>query len=88
MLLLDLRDGTSLGFTDHDKDLAYDIGDGTVTYQSGTGILTSMCQCPRTLDGDNFEVTGPIGDVVTLEAVLGAGSTGRGRGCSRSTGKT
>jgi uncharacterized phage protein (TIGR02218 family) len=71
MLLLDLEDGTTLGVTDHDKDLNFDIGDGTVAYQAGTGILTSDVSLSASLDADNYEVRGPIGDVVTLEAILG-----------------
>ena len=71
MLLLDLTDGTSIGITDHDTDIAYDIGDGTVTYGSGTGILTSDVSLSVGFDADNYEVSGPIGDVVTLEAILG-----------------
>ena len=72
MLLLELRDGTSIGVTDHDKDLEYNIlGSGNVTYQAGTGILTSDISLQTGLDADNYEVTGPIGDVVTREAVLG-----------------
>lgn len=72
MLLLELRDGTSIGVTDHDKDLNYNIlGSGTVTYQSGTGILTSDISLQTGLDADNYEVTGPIGELVTREALLG-----------------
>lgn len=72
MLLLELRDGTSIGVTDHDKDLNYNIlGSGTVTYQAGTGILTSDISLQTGLDADNYEVTGPIGELVTREALLG-----------------
>lgn len=71
MLLLDCRDGTSLGITDHSQDLAFDIGDGSVAYKSNTGILTSDIAMSASLDTDNYEVTGPISDTVTLEAVLG-----------------
>jgi uncharacterized phage protein (TIGR02218 family) len=71
MLLLDLLDGTSIGITDHDKDIDYDIGDGTITYLSGTGIRMSDVAMSAGLDADNFEVRGPIGDTVTLAAVLG-----------------
>ena len=70
MLLLDLTDGTSIGITDHDKDIAFDIGDGTVTYGAGTGILASNVALSCGLDADNYEVTGPIADVVTLDAIL------------------
>ncbi len=36
MLLLDLIDGTTLGVTDHDKPLDFDIGDGVVTYRAAS----------------------------------------------------
>ena len=71
MLLLDMTDGTSLAVTDHDRDITYDIGDGAETYLSGTGILTSDVAMSIGLDADNYEVSGPIGDTVTLEALLG-----------------
>jgi uncharacterized phage protein (TIGR02218 family) len=71
MALLELRDGTSLGITDHDKDIAFDLGGGTVTYQAGTGILPSDLVLSAGLETDNCEISGPIGDTVTLEAVLG-----------------
>jgi uncharacterized phage protein (TIGR02218 family) len=71
MLLLDLRDGTSIGITDHDKDIEFDIGDGAVTYGARTGILASDIVLSAGLDPDNCEITGPIGETVTLEAVLG-----------------
>jgi uncharacterized phage protein (TIGR02218 family) len=71
MLLLDLSDGTSIGITDHDMSLDYDIGDGVVTYDAGTGILASDIALSAALDADNYEVRGPIGEVVTLEAILG-----------------
>jgi uncharacterized phage protein (TIGR02218 family) len=71
MLLLDLRDGTSIGITDRDKNLDFDIGDGVVTYDANTGILSSDIALSASLDADNYEVRGPIGEVVTLEAILG-----------------
>jgi uncharacterized phage protein (TIGR02218 family) len=71
MLLIDLQDGTSIGVTDHDKPLDYDIGDGVVTYDPGTGILRSDVVLSVSLDADNYEVTGPLGDLVTPEAISG-----------------
>lgn len=72
MLLLVLNDGTEIGITDHDKDIAFDIlGGGSVTYSSGTGILTSNVSLSASLDADNYEVTGPIGTTVTLDGILG-----------------
>lgn len=73
MLLLVLRDGTNIGVTDHNKDLAFDLGDGAVTYQSGTGILTSDVSLQAGLDADNYEVTGPLRDTgdFTKERIIG-----------------
>lgn len=71
MLLLDLRDGTSIAITDHDKPLDFDIGDGVETYDASTGISMSNLSLSCGLDADNFEVTGPISDLVTLDAILG-----------------
>ena len=71
MLRLDLRDGTSIGITDHDRDLTFDLGDGAISYSAATGILPSDVKLSAGFDADNFEVTGPIADLVTREAVLG-----------------
>lgn len=71
MLRLDLADGTSIGVTDHDRDLDFDLGDGSITYSAATGILPSDVKLSAGFDADNFEVTGPIAETVTREAVLG-----------------
>jgi uncharacterized phage protein (TIGR02218 family) len=71
MLRLDLTDGTSIGITDHDRDLDFDLGDGEITYSASTGILPSDVTLQTGLDADNYEVSGPIGDTVTLAALLG-----------------
>lgn len=70
-LCLDLRDGTTLGITDHDTDLSVDLGDGAVTYQSGTGALPSDVALSIGFDVDNYEVRGPVGLVFTQAALLG-----------------
>jgi uncharacterized phage protein (TIGR02218 family) len=71
MCLLELRDGSTLGLTGHDKDIEFDIGGGVVTYLSGTGVMPSDIVLSAGLETDNCEISGPIGDTVTLEAVLG-----------------
>lgn len=71
MLRLDLVDGTTLAFTDHDQTLAFDLGDGSVDYEPDTGILPSDLALSTGFDADDMEVSGPIGDVVTRTAVLG-----------------
>jgi uncharacterized phage protein (TIGR02218 family) len=74
MLLLVLRDGTSIGITDHDKDIVYDLNsDGNVTYQSGTGVVASDVALQVGLDADNYEVSGPLKDDgdFTQERIVG-----------------
>lgn len=71
MLLIDLRDGTSIGITDHNRDLAFDLGDGEVTYSAKTGILSSDVSLQTGLEADNYEVTGPIGETISQEQLLG-----------------
>ena len=71
MLRLDLVDGASIGATDHDQPIAFDLGDGSLTYLASTGILASDVALQTGLDANNYEITGPIGPVVTLAAILG-----------------
>ena len=71
MLLFDLTDGTSIAVTDHNKDLDFDIGDGSETYLSDTGFRISNVQLSCGLEADNYEVRGPIGDTVTRSGILG-----------------
>lgn len=70
-LRLDLRDGTSIGITDHDRDLSVNLGDGAITYSADTGALPSDVSLSLGFDVDNFEVTGPIGELFTLPGILG-----------------
>ena len=71
MLRLDLLDGTSIGITTHNRPLLFDLGDGAISYDPDTGILPSAISLSEGFDTDNYEVSGPIGDVVTLDAVMG-----------------
>lgn len=75
-LRLDLIDGTSLGFTSHNKELIVDLGDGPFAYSPSRGITPSAVSLSLGWDADSFEVTGPIDDVMTRQFLLG----GRGRG--------
>lgn len=71
-LLLDLRDGTSLGITDHDTDLSVALGDSPLTtFSASTGVIPSAVSLTLGLDADNLEARGPIGTDVTRAAVLG-----------------
>jgi uncharacterized phage protein (TIGR02218 family) len=76
MLRLTLRDGTVLGFTDHDRVLAFDLGDGVgeVDYRPDFGMKLSNVQTGCGLDAGNFEVRFPIALAprpFTREAVMG-----------------
>jgi uncharacterized phage protein (TIGR02218 family) len=71
MLLLALRNGTFLGVTDHDRDITYNLLGTPVTYRADTGILASDVSLTAGMEADNYEVTGPIADVVTQAEVLG-----------------
>lgn len=71
MLRIDLVDGTTLAFTDHNRTLSFDLGDGAVDYSPGTGILPSNLSLSAGFDADDVEISGPIGDVVTRTQVLG-----------------
>lgn len=75
MLLFILRDGTKIGITDHNRDIAFTLPDDPdpteVTYLAGTGFKISDVQTSSGLDAGNYEVTGPIDDVVTLPQLLG-----------------
>lgn len=71
MLRLDLIDGSMLAITDHDRPITFDLGDGAVTYSPTTGILPSDLALSTGFEADDVEISGPIGDDVSLAAVLG-----------------
>lgn len=71
MLRLDLVDGTTLAITDHDRPIAFDLGDGEVEYSPGTGILPSDLSLSVGFEGSDIEINGPISETVTRTAVLG-----------------
>lgn len=71
MLRLDLTDGTIMAFTDHDRALDYDLGDGSASYSPAVGMFGSDIALSEGFDVDNFESTGPLGEIVTRIAVMG-----------------
>jgi uncharacterized phage protein (TIGR02218 family) len=73
MLLFVLRDGTKHGITDADVDIDFDLPEepGEITYSCSSGFRISDVEQPMNLDPGSYEVTGPIGDIVTLEQLLG-----------------
>lgn len=80
MLRLDLKDGTSMGFTDHDNPLTFDLGDGELEYSPWTGVDVAAIALVTGLEASNTEVSGPISDQITRTAVMGGkfrGATAR-----------
>lgn len=71
MVRIDRIDGTTLCFTDHNKPLTYNLGDGALTYMPDTGILPSALALVEGFDADNMEISGPIGDDVSLADIRG-----------------
>ena len=63
------RDATTLGFTDHDRPLAFD---GT-TFEASTGFTASEIKDQIGLSVDNLEVTGALSSGHLDEADLAAG---------------
>ncbi|AMK19328.1 DUF2163 domain-containing protein [Sphingobium sp. MI1205] len=71
MLRLDLTDGTVMAFTDHNRSIDYDLGDGSASYSPAVGMFGSDVALSEGFDVDNFESTGPLGEIVTRIAVMG-----------------
>jgi uncharacterized phage protein (TIGR02218 family) len=63
------RDGAVQGFTDHDRDLAFD----GVTYQAASGFTASEVQSSLGLAVDNLSVTGALSAASLNEDDLAAG---------------
>lgn len=65
MLRLDLVGGDTLAVTDHDKSLAFDLGDGEATYTPRTGIMPSDLSLSVGFEPDDIEITGPLVETAT-----------------------
>lgn len=63
------RDGTRLGFTDHDRPLAFDA----TTFEAASGFTASEIKDTVGLSVDNLEVTSAISSDALAEADLAAG---------------
>lgn len=62
-------DGTVLGFTDHDRDLAFD----GIAFRAGTGMTASAIVQGTGLAVDNTEAAGALSDAALTEADILAG---------------
>jgi uncharacterized phage protein (TIGR02218 family) len=67
---LERRDGTIQGFTDHDRDLAFD----GVTYKAASGLSASRVQSSLGLTVDDLSVIGALSDDSLTEADLAKGA--------------
>ncbi|HAC59370.1 MAG TPA: beta tubulin, partial [Rhodobiaceae bacterium] len=63
------RDGATLGFTEHDRDLAF----GGVTYEAAGGFTASALESTGGLNVDNLDVTGALSSARLDEGDLAAG---------------
>ena len=63
------EDGTVLGFTDHDRDLAFD----GIAFRAGTGMTASAIMQGTGLAVDNTEAAGALSDAALTEADILAG---------------
>ena len=77
MVRIDLKDGSTIAVTDHDRAPVFDLGDGSATYSPRTGIIASDLALSTGFDSDDVEISGPIVETateawhVTRAAVLG-----------------
>jgi uncharacterized phage protein (TIGR02218 family) len=67
------KDGTTLGFTDHDQDITYNDGTQTVTYHAATGFSPSATEGGSDLSVDNLEVTAFLDSTAINDADIRAG---------------
>ena len=67
--LLRRRDGVTMGFTDHDRDLSF----GEEIYRAGTGLTAKALQQTTGLSVDNSEAMGALSDAAITEDDILAG---------------
>lgn len=60
LVRVETKDGTVFGFTDLDADVAYDDGDGSVTYAAENGFTPSRMQASADTAVDNAEIDGVV----------------------------
>lgn len=58
MWKLTRQDGVVMGFTDHDQPIDYDDGNGTITYEAGSGMTASALASSSELRVDTQDVAG------------------------------
>src|SRR3990167_1672558 len=74
MLRLDLVSGVIIGATNHDRDVAYDLGDGAgvVTYKAGIAALPSELELSCNInDISDIDMRGFFNSDITRAGILG-----------------
>jgi uncharacterized phage protein (TIGR02218 family) len=68
-----LRDGTEIGFCDHDKDLTVPLDNdfyGPITYQAGFGVIVGDMSLAVGLEADNTEMSFPVSEMITRAGMI------------------
>ncbi len=71
---LQLRDGTEIGFTDHDRNIEVGLGSdlyGPVVYQADEGMIVGDIDLALGLHADNTEIALPFGGITRLRHLVG-----------------
>lgn len=66
---IERRDGITMGFTNHDRDLTFD----SVTYEASTGFLGTEIESQLGMNVDNMDVYGAVDSTNISEADIEAG---------------
>lgn len=66
---IERRDGVTMGFTNHDRDLTFD----SVTYEASTGFLGTEIESQLGMNVDNMDVYGAVDSTNISEADIEAG---------------
>ena len=72
---IDRRDGVTMGFTNHDRDLSFadPIDTDPITYEAGTGFLGSEIESQLGMNVDDMDVYGAVDSTNISEADIKAG---------------
>lgn len=70
-VVLQLRDGTIIGLSDHDETLLRTVGGHSVHLRPDAGILVGDIQLSLSLTSGNTQLTCPLGDLVKRNQVAG-----------------
>jgi uncharacterized phage protein (TIGR02218 family) len=72
MMRLDLRDGTTIGLTDHDRNIIFDLedGNGSAIYRSNLAMLPTQLELSLGTTVDDIDVTGSIDGTFFTQPLL------------------